>query len=63
MHIPMAVRRHEVEAAVDAIVLDVLAIQSALVSEVLTELFVDVRAARPPALLTVYSVSKTCVCI
>lgn len=55
----MAVRRHEVQAAVDAVVLDVLAIQSALVREVLAELFVDVWAARPPALLTVYRVTET----
>lgn len=42
VHIPVAVRGHEVQAAVDAVVLYVLAIQSALVREVLAKLFVDV---------------------
>jgi hypothetical protein len=44
----------------DAIVLDVFAVQSALISKVLAELFIDVRAARPPAFLTIYRISKTC---
>lgn len=59
LYVPVSVRRHEVEAAVDAVVLDVLAIQTALVREVLAELLVDVGTACPPAFLAVYGVPET----
>ena len=39
----------EVEAAVDPVVLDVLPVESALVSEVLLKLVVDVALDGPPA--------------
>jgi len=41
--------RYEVEAAVDSVVLDVLAVEAALVSEVLLKLVVDVALDGPPA--------------
>ena len=47
----MSKRRDEIEAAVDAIVFDVLAVQAALVLVVLVELLVDVRLDRLPAVL------------
>lgn len=47
--VPVTEGRDEVEAAVHAVVLDVLTVQSALVSEVLLELLVDVVCHRLPA--------------
>lgn len=38
----MTIGRYKIEAAMDTIVLDVFAVQSALVREVLAELFIDV---------------------
>lgn len=59
-NIPMTVRRDEVEAAVYSVVLDVLAIQSAFVVEILTELIVDVVHTRSPTVLTVHRISESC---
>lgn len=50
---------HEVQAAVDPVVLDVAPVQAALVGEVLTELVVDVIGADLPAVLAVDGVAKT----
>lgn len=47
--VPVAEGRDEVQAAMHAIVLDVLAVQATLVSEVLLELLVDVVRHRLPA--------------
>lgn len=47
--LPVSERRDEVEAAVHPVVLDVLPVESALVSEVLFELQVDVVRHCPPA--------------
>lgn len=45
----MSERRDEVEAAVHSVVLDVLPVEAALVSEVLLKLLLDVVCHRPPA--------------
>lgn len=55
----MAPWRHEIEAAVHPIVLDVAAIQAALVGEVLAELLVDVLGADAPAVLTVDGIPES----
>lgn len=47
--LPMTKGRDEVKAAVYAVVLDVLAVQAALVPEVLLKLLVDVVGDRLPA--------------
>lgn len=45
----MSERGYEVEAAVHSVVLDVLPVESALISEVLFKLLVDVVFYVPPA--------------
>ncbi len=47
--LPMSKRRYEVEAAVNSVVLDVLPVESALVSEVLFKLLINVICDGPPA--------------
>lgn len=47
--IPVAEGRDEVQAAVHPVVLDVLAVQATLISEILLELLVDVFCHRLPA--------------
>lgn len=58
--LPVAEGRNEVEAAVHPVVQNVLAVDAALVGEVLATLLVDVRAARTPALVAVYCVAESC---
>ena len=47
--LPMSKGGYKVETAVDSAVLDVLPVQSALVSEVLLKLLIDVVCDGPPA--------------
>lgn len=49
MLLPMAEGRDEVDAAVDAVVLDVFPVQATLITEILLELLVDVVSHRLPA--------------
>jgi len=57
----VAVGRDEVEAAVDAVVDDGLAVEAALVLEVFLELDVDVVGQHLARLLAVHRIAETCV--
>lgn len=56
--LPVSPRGHEVQTAVDAVVLHMPPVQAALVGEVLPELLVDVRRAHAPRVLAVDGVPK-----